>query len=95
MGIFQVSPAGGRQRVAFRGAGSRASAFRVAPALALAFLAAAGGAAAEEPAGRGASEQFTRIVGGAAAGPEAWPWQAALQKEAAAGRVFGSSVGAP
>ena len=99
MGIFQVSSAGGRQRVAFRGAGSRASAFRVAPALALAFLAAAGGAAAEEPAGRGASEQFTRIVGGAAAGPEAWPWQAALQKEGSGGTGFrqfcGGAVIAP
>ena len=57
----------------------------------------ASASSAEELSGRGASESHTRIVGGEAATPDAWPWQVALQERRDSGyRQFcGGTVIAP
>ena len=87
-------PAGIRQLVGF---GSRAT--QTLSAATLVFLAFATTNAADEPASRSASEQFTRIVGGLQSEAGKWPWSVALilpDKPSGARQQFcGGSVVAP
>ena len=66
----------------------------------LASLAVAAPSSADEGASRAASENFTRIVGGAAAKAGSWPWQVALvrpgkRSDASKDQFCGASVIAP
>ena len=59
-----------------------------------ALLACGASAPADEPAGRAASKEYTRIVGGMEAEARAWPWQVALisSRESYIDQFCGGSV---